>query len=160
MDVKGAKKFKPIENMETEQSPVGIKKSPSAMTIPRMSPRSTRFSHFASNHGPDASSFDFEEFDHKSAKALYRKLNYQTAYQKQYGEPPKAAEDFQVMKQKKFRDIEISRYFEKLPTIYVEKWLLINENDELISQLYFTCREMFTVIKNMDVNKTTNSGFF
>jgi hypothetical protein len=34
-----------------------------------------------------------------------------TTYQLQFGEPPKAEEDFSVMKDKKFRDLEISKYF-------------------------------------------------
>jgi len=46
-------------------------------TSPRnVSPRNTGYSSFASSHGPDASTFDFEEFDINNAKALYRKLNY------------------------------------------------------------------------------------
>jgi len=51
---------------------------------------------------------NFEDLDYKSAKQLFRKMNYQTSYNKQFGEPPKAAEDFLVMKQKRFRDLEIS----------------------------------------------------
>lgn len=52
----------------------------------------------------------FEDLDHKAAKELFRKMNYQTSYNKQFGEPPKAAEDYVVMKQKKFRELEISKY--------------------------------------------------
>ena len=65
----------------------------------------------------------------KSAREMYRSLNYQTAYRRQFGEPPKAEEDFIVMKQKKFRDLEISKFFEQLLIIYIEKWLKINDND-------------------------------
>lgn len=39
----------------------------------------------------------------------------------------------------------------ELPAIYVETWLKINESDELISTLYFTLRDLYTVIKNMEV---------
>lgn len=60
---------------------------------------------------------------------MYRSLNYQTAYRRQFGEPPKAEEDFIVMKQKKFRDLDISKFFEQLSIIYIEKWLKINDND-------------------------------
>lgn len=81
-DVKGAKKFKPLEK---ENSDFVERKSPK-----NVSPRNTGFSSFASSHGPDASTFDFEEFDINNAKALYRKLNYQTSYSRQVGEPPKA----------------------------------------------------------------------
>lgn len=67
------------------------------------------------------------------------------------GEPPKAQEEFTILKQKKFRDLELSKFFMELPAIYVETWLKINDSDELISTLYFTLRDLFTVIKNMEV---------
>ena len=70
-DVRGVKKFKPLEKGDNpdiqENSPRDSNK---------ISPRNTGFSSFASSHGPDASTFDFEEFDVANAKALYRKLNY------------------------------------------------------------------------------------
>lgn len=116
-----------------------------------ISPRQTGFSSFASSHGPDASTFDFEEFDLANAKALYRKLNYQTSYSRQVGEPPKAQEEFTILKTKKFRELEMSKFFNEISAIYIETWLKINDSDELISTLYFTLREIYTVIKNMDV---------
>lgn len=102
-DIKGAKKFKPLEKENADL--------PQKMSPRNISPRNTGFSSFASSHGPDASSFDFEEFDIQNAKALYRKLNYQTSYSRQVGEPPKAQEEFAILKTKKFRDLEMSKFF-------------------------------------------------
>jgi hypothetical protein len=47
-----------------------------------------------------------------------------------------------------------------MPQIYIEKWLLINDVDEFISKIYFTIRELFTLIRNQEVPNTTSSSFF
>ena len=67
------------------------------------------------------------------------------------GEPPKAQEEFAILKTKKFRDLDISKFFIEMSAIYIETWLKINDSDELISTLYFTLRDLYTVIKNMEV---------
>lgn len=64
------------------------------------------------------------------------------------------------MKQKKFRELEISKFCQDLPQIYIEKWLLINDVDEFISKIYFTIRELYTLIKNQEVPNTTATTFF
>jgi len=51
------------------------------------------------------------------------------------------------MKEKKFRELEIAKYFMTLPAIYIEKWLLLGQSDQLISTIYFTIRDLFTNIK-------------
>jgi hypothetical protein len=47
-----------------------------------------------------------------------------------------------------------------MTNIYIEKWLLINDVDEFISKVYFTIRELFTLIKNQEVPNTTGSTFY
>ena len=49
-------------------------------------------------------------FDLQAAKDKFRKRQNQSSYRQSFGEPPKAAEDFLVIKQKKFRSLEISSY--------------------------------------------------
>jgi hypothetical protein len=60
---------------------------------------------------PDLGEFEIDDLDLNEARKLFRKLNTKTSYCQQFGEPPKAAEDFVVMKEKKFRDLDISQYF-------------------------------------------------
>jgi len=86
-------------------------------------------------------------------------MNNKTSYCKQFGEPPKAAEDFVVLKQKKFRELDISKYCLELPSMFIEKWLLINDVDEFISKIYFTIRELYTLIKNQEIPNTTGNAF-
>lgn len=41
---------------------------------------------------------------------MFRKLYTKSAYSIQFGEPPKATEDYVIMKNKKFRELDISTY--------------------------------------------------
>ena len=75
------------------------------------------------SRSPDLGELEFEDLDLNEQRRLFRKLNTKTSYCLQFGEPPKAAEDFVVMKEKKFRELEFSKYFNPLPAIYLEKWL-------------------------------------
>ena len=54
---------------------------------------------------------ELEDLDVNEAKKLYRKLNTKSSYNTMFGEPPKAEEDYVIMKEKKFRDMDISMYF-------------------------------------------------
>jgi len=42
------------------------------------------------------------------ARDKFRRMTYQTSYANQFGEPPKAAEAYMVMKKKKFSELDIS----------------------------------------------------
>jgi hypothetical protein len=49
-------------------------------------------------------------FDADKAHNLFRKMTQKTSYRCQFGEPPKAAEDYMIMKKKHFRSLDISTY--------------------------------------------------
>lgn len=49
-------------------------------------------------------------FDMETAKETFRKNTQKTSYRTQFGEPPKAAEDYVILKQKQLKDLEISKY--------------------------------------------------
>lgn len=54
-------------------------------------------------------------------------MTQKTSYRSQFGEPPKAAEDYVIMKQKKFRTLDISKYIQDIPARFIEKWISIND---------------------------------
>ncbi len=49
-------------------------------------------------------------FDLNKQREVFRKLYTKSAYSIQFGEPPKATEDYVIMKNKKFRELDISTY--------------------------------------------------
>lgn len=89
-----------------------------------------------------------ESFDVKNARDIFRKMTLKTSYYSQFGEPPKATEDFVVLKQKKFGALDISKFINPEAVKYVEKWMTINDYDDFIKRLFFTTREINTIIRN------------
>jgi len=51
-----------------------------------------------------------QDFDTVKAKEAFKKSIQRTSYRSQFGEPPKAAEDYVILKQKSFRSLDISTY--------------------------------------------------
>lgn len=74
MDVKGAKRFRPIENAENGSAMRNSRSpSPNRSGFPDKTWQSASA---LKDRDADASQFDFEEFDIKQAKAIFRKLSY------------------------------------------------------------------------------------
>lgn len=124
-----------------------------------------RFKDLQSNGGADTlsvNSFNINDpiFDATAAQEKFRKKQNQTSYRYQFGEPPKAAEDFVVIRQKKLRDLEISTYLKPEAISYLEKWLGFNNSDEFVKRVYFTIREIHTCVKNQEAPIANNNHFF
>jgi len=49
-------------------------------------------------------------FDLNKQREVFRKLYTKSAYSIQFGEPPKATEDYVIMKNRKFGELDISTY--------------------------------------------------
>jgi len=52
------------------------------------------------------------------------------------------------LKQKKFGSLDISKFINPEAVKYVEKWMSINDYDDFIKRLFFTTREINTIIRN------------
>ena len=75
-------------------------------------------------------------------------MQYKSSYSNQFGEPPKAAEDFMALKKTKFGQQDISMYIQPLGKQFIEKWLSLNSDNDFIKKIYFTTREIYTIIRN------------
>lgn len=60
--------------------------------------------------------------DVSTARKAYKKMTNQTQYFDKYGEPPKAEEDYVVMKHKKMTDLDISRFLKPEVVAFLENW--------------------------------------
>jgi len=65
-----------------------------------------------------------------------------------FGEPPKAAEEFTVLKQKKLRELEISKHLKSEAVQYLDQWISLGNQDEFLKKVYFTLVEIHTVLRN------------
>ena len=100
------------------------------------------------NENEELDNLSVSNFDSDKAHNLFRKMTQKTSYRCQFGEPPKAAEDYMIMKRKNFRSLEISTYLQETPARFIEKWIQINDQDEFTKRIYFTIREIHTIVSN------------
>lgn len=83
----------------------------------------------------------------ENAKEIFRKLTTQTAYAQTFGDKPKAQEDFKVLKDKHFDRLPIAQVLRPHVRETLNKWLNINDQDKFTGRIFFTIREMYTVVK-------------
>jgi len=83
---------------------------------------------FASQtEGPSLDELDIHSLDVNTAKKIFKKQNNRTAYCWQFGERPKAAEDFLIVKMKPLSELPISTILKPEITSILEKWIAIND---------------------------------
>ena len=99
---------------------------------------------------PDAitNDFDVSRMSAEDARALFTKMSNMTSYASHFGSAPKAVEDFKILQKKKLSDLPISRILKPSVLRVFEHWLQINDQDEFTQKLFFTLREMNTVVSN------------
>ncbi len=71
-----------------------------------------------------------------------------TAYNSTFGLRPAAEKDFEVLKEKQFSTLPSAQILKPAIRGYLTKWLQINDQDKFTGRIFFTVREMFTVVKN------------
>lgn len=156
MEHKGTKRFRHLDHRYDQGHKDKLLKS-STLAAGR-----TQCDNLAKNRNDrlDARNFDFENFDTKEALNFFRKLSLKTSYCDVFGAKPKSTDEAMVLKRKNFRDLEISQHFQDLAIEYIEKWIQYNDDEDFICRLYFTIRDIATVIRNQDYTHTTQSDTF
>ena len=83
-----------------------------------------------------------------NVKEIFRKLNATSAYTKQFGGKPAAEQDFKVLKEKQFAKLACAQILKPHIQVILNRWLLINDQDKFTGRIFFTVRDMFTVVKS------------
>jgi len=89
------------------------------------------------------------------AKKIFRKFTTTTSYSKTFGSPPTAQADYNILKTKSLGELPIASILNQRTIAILDKWLKINDQDEYTGRIYFTVREMATVVKNQVSTATT-----
>lgn len=84
----------------------------------------------------------------EEAKKVFRKLANTTTHCRTFGAKPTAAADFNILKNKRFSELEISKVLTTNAIQILDKWLAANDQDEFTGRIFFLVREMATVVKN------------
>ena len=83
-----------------------------------------------------------------------------TSYCQTFGEKPKAAEAFSILKTKKFNELYYNEILLPEVSEILARWLSINDQDMFTGRIFFTIREMYTVIKNQVATVPTSHELF
>ena len=87
-------------------------------------------------------------------------MQTQTSYASIFGAGKTQAQNFKILKEKKFRQQELSRYFKPQAAKQLEDWLLVNDDEGFLQRAFVGISEMHTVIKNLEAPGTTNKNFY
>ena len=76
---------------------------------------------------------------------------------KSFGDRPKAQDDFTILKEKQFSKLPMSQILTPEARETLNRWLsTTNDQDKFTGRIFFTLREMFTVVKNKMADKPTS----
>ena len=81
---------------------------------------------FKKQKGPEdsaASDMELTAGPNTNARAHFRKITTQTSYCKTFGERPKAQEDFNILKSKKFINLPITKILKPQIANVLDRWL-------------------------------------
>ncbi|CDW82414.1 UNKNOWN [Stylonychia lemnae] len=100
---------------------------------------------------------DLQNLKFEDAQKEFRRMTNTTHYAQVFGQKPKMQEDYEILKYKKFTDLQISTILKHQPCQFVESWLSLNDQQEFTGQLYLTLRDIYTVIRNQQPPKSLAS---
>ena len=95
----------------------------------------------------------------QNAKDVFRQIATQTNYAKNFGDRPMAKQDFNILRDKPFCKLPIAQVLKPQIAAMLGRWLTINDQDKFTGRIYYTVREMFTVIKNQLADVPTSQDF-
>lgn len=93
----------------------------------------------------DLASLDISNFAH--AKDFFRKKQVTTSYANNFGDKPQAGKDTGILKEKAFKNLPIAQILKPNVREMMNRWLTINDQDKFTERIFFTVREMYTVVK-------------
>ena len=97
---------------------------------------------------------DLDNMNYDEAQKEFRKLTNTTHYAQFYGMKPKMQEDYEILKYKRFSDLQIAQVLKPHVAQYIEQWVKINDQEQFTGSIYFTVRDIYTVIRNQQAPKS------
>jgi len=94
--------------------------------------------------------------DANEARELFKKMTMQSAYNAHFGAKPATQDDFMILKEKPFSKLPSAQILKPEVRNYLQRWLTINDQDKFTGRIFFTVREMYTVVKSRMAEKPTS----
>lgn len=98
--------------------------------------------------------------DKTNARNTFRQMNNKTSYNRHFGERPKEEEAFKVVNKKRFSELDLASILKPEAMMMIEKWIANESEEEFTARVFFTLREMYTIVKGKTQFSTTNKELF
>ncbi len=83
-----------------------------------------------------------------------------TTYSNTFGARPKAKEDYDILKYKSFADLTMCSILKPHVLAYLDRWLKINDQNEFKGRIFFTVRDMYTIVRCQEAPISTGMDTF
>lgn len=87
-------------------------------------------------------------------------MNVKSSYNRQFGERPKEEEAFKIVKKKRFSELDFASILKPGPLYMIEKWITGESEEEFTSRVFFTLRDMYTIVRGKSCFATTNRDLY
>jgi hypothetical protein len=77
-----------------------------------------------------------------------------TNYATNFGLRSKEADDYEILRYKKFSQLKIAAVLRPDVNATIDRWLQINDDEIYAKRIYFTVRDIHTFLKNKEPPKT------
>ena len=101
---------------------------------------------------------DKPHFRTEKAAQQFRKMNYSSSYSRFFGkytQPTKG--EAEILKYKKFTELDISSILTPLAQAYIENWTLLDEDETYLNLALCVIRSIYTYIKNLEPKISVNT---
>ena len=83
-----------------------------------------------------------------------------SSYNQSFGERPKDEEAYLIVKKRKFSELDFTSILKPEALSILEHWIIQENEDELTARVYFTIRDMYTIIRSTSNFTTTQRESF
>lgn len=89
-----------------------------------------------------------------------RKMNTKSSYNRQFGERPKEEEAYTIVKKKRLSELDFASILKPTSCAMIEKWIAGGSEEEFTARVFFTLRDMYTIVRGKTTFSTTNRDLF
>ena len=87
-------------------------------------------------------------------------MNTKSSYNRQFGERPRDEEAFHIVKKKRFSELDFASILKQEPCAMIERWIIGDSDQEFVSRVFFTLRDMYTIVRGKSNFATTNRDLY
>lgn len=89
-----------------------------------------------------------------------RKMNTKSSYNRQFGERPKDEEAYTIVKKKRLSELDFASILKPVQCAMIEKWIAGDSEEEFTARVFFTLRDMYTIVRGKTMFGTTNRDLY